>query len=52
MPAGQPGTSTVIKSQPQFTYQPYQGPYQYGPVAQNISYQPYPGYTYQMPTQP
>ena len=29
MPVGQPGTSTIITSQPQFTYQPYQGPYQY-----------------------
>ena len=52
MPAGQPGTSSVITSQPQFTYQPYQGSYQYGPVAQNPVYQPFPRYMYQMPTQP
>ena len=25
MPVGQPGPSTVVTSQPQFTYQPYQG---------------------------
>ena len=54
MPAVQPVTSTVITSQPQFVYPPYQGQYQYGPVAQNPVYQhqPYPGYTYQIPTQP
>ena len=46
--------SIVITSQPQFTYQLYQGKYQYGPVLQNLAYhhQPYHGYTYQTPQQP
>ena len=46
--------SMVITSQPQFTYQPYQGHYQFGPALQNpvYQYQPYPGYTYQTPQQP
>jgi hypothetical protein len=54
MPVGQPGPSTVVTSQPQFTYQPYQGQYQFGPTVQNpvYQYQPYPGYTYQQPQQP
>ena len=38
MPAGQDGTSTVVTSQPQFTYQPYQGQYHFGPVSQNLFY--------------
>ena len=51
---GQPGPSTVVTAQPQFTYQPYQGQYQYGPAVQPpvYQYQPYPGYTYQQPQQP
>jgi len=54
MPVGQPGPSTVVTSQPQFTYQPYQGQYQYGLVVQQpvYQYQPYPGYTYQRHQQP
>ena len=54
IPVGQPHTSTVITIQPQFTYQPYQGQYQFGPVLQNptYQYQPYPGYTYKTPQQP
>ena len=54
MPVGQPGSSTVVTSQPQFTYQPYQGQYQFGPAVQQpvYQYQPYPGYTYQQPQQP
>ena len=54
MPVGQPGSSTVVTSQPQFTYQLYQGQYQFGPVVQQpvYQYQPYPGYTYQQPQQP
>ena len=52
-----PGTSTIVKSQPytgQFFYQTYQGQYRYENVGQNPVYQlqPYPGYTYQIPTQP
>ena len=34
MPVGQPGLSTVVTSQPRFTYQQYQGQYQFGPVVQ------------------
>lgn len=54
---GQPSTSIIVTSQPytgHFFYQPYQGQYQYGPVAQNLAYQhqPYSGYTYQIPAQP
>ena len=51
MPIGQLGPSTVVTSQPQFTYQLYQGQYQYGPVVQQpvYQYQPYLGYTYQQP---
>jgi len=54
MLVGQPGPSTVVTSQPQFTYQPYQGQYQYGPAVQQpiYQYQPYPGYTYQQTQQP
>ena len=54
IPIGQTGTSTVVTSQPQFTYQPYQGQPHFGPYVQNPSYQyqPYPGYTYQQPQQP
>ena len=54
MPAGQPGTSTIVTSQTYFFNQPYQGQYQYGPVAQNLLYkhQPYPSYTYQILAQP
>ena len=49
VPAGQASTSTVVTSQPQFMYQPYQGQPQFGPISQNptYQYQPYPGYTYQ-----
>ena len=32
MPVGQPGSRTVVTSQPQFTYQPYQGQYQFSLV--------------------
>ena len=47
MTTRQPGTSTVITSQPQFTYQLYQGPYQYVPVKTPVyPQQLYPGYTY------
>ena len=51
IPIGQTGISTVVTSQPQFTYQPYQGQPQFGPYVQNPSYQYqlYPGYTYQQP---
>ena len=54
MPVGKPGLSMVVTSQPQFTYQPYQGQYQYVPAVQQpvYQYQPYPGYTYQQPQQP
>ena len=54
MPVGQPGPSTVVTTQPQFNYQPYQGQYQFGPNVQSpvYQYQPYPGYTYQRPQQP
>lgn len=38
MPVGQPGSSTVVTSQPKFTYQPYQGQYQFGPVVQQPVY--------------
>ena len=53
MPTGQAGTSTIFSSQPQFTYQPYQGQYQFGKATKNpvYQYQPYPGYTYQVPQQ-
>jgi len=49
MPAGQAGISTIATIQPKFTYQLYQGQYQFGPTVQNLfyQYQPYPGYTYQ-----
>jgi len=39
MPVGKPGPSMVVTSQPQFTYQPYQGQYQYGSVVQQPVYQ-------------
>ena len=54
MPTGQTGTSMIVSSQPQFTYQLYQGQYRFGQVTQNIvyQYQPYPRYTYQIPQQP
>lgn len=54
MPAGKTGTSKIITSQPQFTYQPYQGPYKYGHVPQTPVYPQklYPGYTYQIHVQP
>ena len=54
MPVGKPGPSTVVTSQPQFTYQSYQGQYQYSPAVQQpvYQYQPYPGYTYQQPQPP
>lgn len=32
MPVEKPSSSTVVTSQPQFTYQPYQGQYQFRPV--------------------
>ena len=32
IPVGQPGSSTAVTSQPQFTYQPYQGQYQFDPA--------------------
>ena len=38
MPVGQPGPSAIITSQPQFTYQPYQGQYQFGPTIQSPVY--------------
>jgi len=54
MPVRQPGLSTVVTTQPQFIYQPYQGQYQTGQAIQQpvYQYQPYPGYTYQQPQQP
>ena len=54
MPIGKPGSSTVVTSQPQFAYPPYQGQYPVGPAVQQpvSQYQPYPGYTYQQPQQP
>jgi len=54
MLVGQAGPSTVVTSHPQFTYQPYQGQYQFGPTVQNLfyQYQPYLGYTYKQPQQP
>ena len=54
IPAGQASSSTVATSQPQFTYQPYQGQYQFGPITQApvYQYQLYPSYTYQQPQQP
>ena len=41
-------------SQPQYTYQPYQGPYKYGLVPQTPVYPQklYPRYTYQIHVQP
>lgn len=54
MPTAQSSTSTLLTSQPQFTYQSYQGQYQFGHTTQNptYQYQPYPGYNYQVPQQP
>lgn len=51
MPVGQLRRSMVVTGQPQFTYQTYQGQYQYGPVVQSLvyQYQLYPRYTYQKP---
>ena len=51
---GQLGPNTVVTSQPLFTYQPYQGKYQFDPAVQQsvYRYQPYPGYTYQKLQQP
>ena len=54
MLVGQPGPSMVVTSQPQFTYQAYQGQYQFSATVQQpvYQYQPYPGYTYQQSQQP
>lgn len=38
MPMGQPSLSTVVTSQPQFIYQPYQGQYQTGQAIQQPVY--------------
>ena len=54
MPTRKSCTSTILTSQPQFTYQLYQGQYQFGHTTHNptYQYQLYPGYTYQIPQQP